>query len=105
MDRISQAKIFEDANRLAGIAKGNIASGSDNNISGFGDMLKNQINKINEMKVQSADMQEKFVMGDPNVTLPQVMALSQKSSIYTQLLIETRNKLVASYNDIMNMSV
>lgn len=105
MDRISQARLFEEANRLASAAKGNVGPTSDNNISGFGEMLKNQISKVNDLKAQTSDLQEKFVMGDPNVTLPQVMAVSQKSSIYTQMLIETRNKLVASYNDIMNMSV
>lgn len=76
-----------------------------NGISGFQDLLQTQIEKVNNVQQTASDLAERYVMGDQEVTLAQAMIAQQKSSVYTQFTIETRNQLVKAYNDIMNMSV
>jgi flagellar hook-basal body complex protein FliE len=43
--------------------------------------------------------------GDDSVSLSEVMIAGQKANIALQATIQVRTKLVAAYNDIMNMQV
>ncbi|MGP2704625.1 flagellar hook-basal body complex protein FliE, partial [Serratia marcescens] len=46
-----------------------------------------------------------FELGVPGISLNDVMVDLQKSSVSLQLGVQVRNKLVAAYQDIMNMPV
>ncbi|MBW3113875.1 flagellar hook-basal body complex protein FliE [Bacillus sp. MCCB 382] len=74
------------------------AVGSDN----FSQLLKNSIDEVNKMQVQSDQLTEKLVRGE-NVDLHQVMIASQKASITLQTTMEVRNKVVEAYQEIMRM--
>ncbi|MFC7784374.1 flagellar hook-basal body complex protein FliE [Rossellomorea sp. GCM10028870] len=68
----------------------------------FSQLLKNSIEEVNEMQVQSDQMTEKLVRGE-NVDLHQMMIASQKASITLQTTMEVRNKVVEAYQEIMRM--
>jgi flagellar hook-basal body complex protein FliE len=68
----------------------------------FSQLLKNSIEEVNDMQVQSDQMTEKLVRGE-NVDLHQMMIASQKASITLQTTMEVRNKVVEAYQEIMRM--
>jgi flagellar hook-basal body complex protein FliE len=68
----------------------------------FSQLLKNSIEEMNDMQVQSDQMTEKLVRGE-NVDLHQMMIASQKASITLQTTMEVRNKVVEAYQEIMRM--
>ncbi len=73
--------------------------------SQFGDMFKQALSHVNGLQQQSSSMRTAFEMGDPNMSLAQVMIASQKSSLAFEATVQVRNKLVEAYKDIMSMPV
>lgn len=71
----------------------------------FGQMFQNAINSVNETQKAASAMASAYEMGDPSVSLSQVMVASQKSSVSFQAMTQVRNKLVEAYQDIMNMPI
>jgi flagellar hook-basal body complex protein FliE len=71
----------------------------------FADMLKSSLDSVNQVQHQAEDMQKAFVMGDEKVSLSDTMIAMQKANISFQTAVQVRNKVVAAYNDIMNMQV
>lgn len=72
---------------------------------GFGDVLSQALNKVNEVQKSSASMSEAYIRGDRSIDIAEVMIASQKSSIAMQATTQVRNKLVDAYKDIMNMPI
>ena len=73
--------------------------------SGFSDLLKNSVEKVNDTQQQAKKLAAAFEMGDPNVQMSEVMVAMQKSSVSFQAMLEVRNKLVNAYQEIMNMQI
>ncbi len=71
----------------------------------FANVLKASLDGVNQAQHQSEDMQKAFVMGDDKVSLSDTMIAMQKANISFQTAVQVRNKVVAAYNDIMNMQV
>jgi flagellar hook-basal body complex protein FliE len=73
--------------------------------SGFGEVFSKALEQVSEQQKQSSNLQQRFQLSDPEVSLEQTMVASQTASISFQALIQVRNRFVAAYQDIMNMSV
>ncbi|MWN31949.1 MULTISPECIES: flagellar hook-basal body complex protein FliE [unclassified Gilliamella] len=71
----------------------------------FGSELKTALDKISQLQIQANQQATAFEMGDTNISLNEVMVSMQKSSVSLQFGIQVRNKLVAAYQEIMNMNV
>ncbi|MDX8399282.1 MAG: flagellar hook-basal body complex protein FliE [Gallionellaceae bacterium] len=71
----------------------------------FANVLKSSIDGVAKSQNQAREMQQAFVMGDDKVTLSDTMISMQKANIEFQTTLQVRNKVVAAYNDIMNMQV
>lgn len=71
----------------------------------FGEMLSNAVNSVNETQHASGSMAKAYELGDPSVSLSQVMVASQKASVSFQAMTQVRNKLVEAYKDVMNMPI
>ncbi|TAJ83666.1 MAG: flagellar hook-basal body complex protein FliE [Gallionellaceae bacterium] len=84
-----------------GAAKVPAASGSVD----FANVLKSQLDGVSQAQNQAEEMQKAFVMGDDKVSLSDTMIAMQKANIQFQTTLQVRNKVVAAYNDIMNMQV
>ncbi|WP_031435468.1 flagellar hook-basal body complex protein FliE [Methylomarinum vadi] len=69
----------------------------------FAAVLKQSIDAVNDTQQTSSEMAKAFEMGDPDVSLAEVMIASQKASVSFQAMVQVRNKLVEAYQDIMNM--
>ncbi|MBU2869955.1 flagellar hook-basal body complex protein FliE [Colwellia sp. E2M01] len=90
-----------DVNGIPTNSVGKINESSSN----FGDMLSKALNNVNELQAESGDKKKAFEMGDPNVTLGEVMIASSKSGIALDATVQIRNKFVEAYKEIMSMPV
>ena len=73
--------------------------------TGFGDLLKNAVDSVNEVQGTAKKMATAYEKGDPTVDLPQVMIAAQKASVSFQALTQVRNRLVSAYEDISKMPI
>ncbi len=80
------------------------AAGSTGGVD-FANVLKSSLDGVSQAQNHAEEMQKAFVMGDDRVSLSDTMIAMQKSSIQFQTTLQVRNKVVAAYNDIMNMQV
>ena len=72
---------------------------------GFGDLLKNTLDSVNEAQQTSRKLKTGFVTGSGDASLAEVMIAAQKANLSFRAVTEVRNKLVQAYQDIMNMPV
>ncbi len=73
--------------------------------SQFADMLGQALDNVNGLQKESRTMQTRFDLGDPNLSLVDVMVAKEKSGIAFEATVQVRNKLLESYKTIMNMPV
>ena len=71
----------------------------------FSVMLKNAVEGVNNMQMDSKDMQQRFEMGDPSLSLAEVMLAKEKAGIAFEATVQVRNKVLEAYKSIMNMPV
>ena len=73
--------------------------------AGFQQLLSSAVDQVNAVQKQSSNLAEAFQLGDPNVTLSQVVVASEKASVAFEAMSEVRNRLVTAYEDIMKMPI
>jgi flagellar hook-basal body complex protein FliE len=71
--------------------------------SDFAMMLKESIDSVNNTQKTSGKLSKAFELGEPDVSLAEVMIASQKASVSFQAMVQVRNKLVDAYKDVMSM--
>jgi flagellar hook-basal body complex protein FliE len=71
----------------------------------FGSVLKSSLDKVNDTQQAAAQLADRYTKGDDSVSLSEVMIAGQKANIALQATIQVKSKLVAAYNDIMNMQI
>ena len=71
----------------------------------FANVLKSSLDGVAQAQNSAESMQKAFVLGDDTVNLSDTMIAMQKANIEFQTTVQVRNKVVAAYNDIMNMQV
>lgn len=71
----------------------------------FQQLLSDAVNQVNSVQKQSGRLAESFQLGDPNVTLSQVVVASEKAGVAFEAMSEVRNRLVNAYEDIMKMPI
>lgn len=71
----------------------------------FAQVLKSSLDQVSKVQKTSEELGKRFALGDDTVSLSDTMIAMQKASISLQATIQVRNKLVAAYQDIMNMQV
>lgn len=95
--RAAQAQATQQANA--------IPQGQDSGRVDFSEVVKSAVDKVNETQQASSKLKTAFEMGDPNVTLADVMIAGQKSTVAFEATMQVRNKLVKAYEEVMRMSV
>ena len=71
----------------------------------FSEMLSDAINGVNSMQLNAKDQIKKFEMGDPGLSMADVMVAKEKSGIAFEATVQVRNKVMEAYKQIMNMPV
>jgi flagellar hook-basal body complex protein FliE len=86
-------------------APGDAGLGKNTNGVDFGAVLKNSLDQVNNTQQSAAKLARDFELGAPEANLTEAMITMQKASISFQYTLQVRNKLVAAYQEIMNMPV
>ncbi|WP_413724752.1 flagellar hook-basal body complex protein FliE [Sodalis sp. RH16] len=94
----------QQLHRAASQAAGNAG---DTPVTGgsFADQLSAALDNISDSQNKATMESQAYTTGNSPLGLNDVMVDMQKSSISLQTGVQVRNKLVAAYQDIMNMSV
>ena len=71
----------------------------------FSNLMQDSIREVNAAMQESRAMTTRFEMGDPSVSLAEVMVNSQKAGLQFQAVAEIRNRVLSAYQDVMNMPV
>ena len=71
----------------------------------FAAVLRSSLDSVAQTQNHAESMQQAFVLGDDKVSLSDVMIDMQKANISFQTTVQVRNKVIAAYNDIMNMQI
>jgi flagellar hook-basal body complex protein FliE len=71
---------------------------------GFGKMLDNVVSSVEGKQNNAQDMTRKVLLGDTDQLHQSVIAM-QEASVAFSMMIEVRNKLVESYQELMRMQV
>lgn len=72
---------------------------------GFGSILKTSLDQVNQAQQSAEKTARDFELGASSVNLGDVMVSIQKANIGFQGAVQVRNRLVAAYNEIMNMQI
>lgn len=96
------------AGALDGVSTGALAGagsvqGSDSS-SAFVNFLDNAVQEVNG-KMNAADVQEAKMMTGDSSNLHQTVISMQEANIALSLMVNVRNKLVESYQELMRMQV
>jgi flagellar hook-basal body complex protein FliE len=104
LSRTALPKITPDATELAGTQA---TAGSTQAASGpqsFGSVLDKFVNDVDGSLKNSQAEQTKVLSGE-STNLHQAMIAMQEASTSFSLMVEVRNKLVESYQELMRMQV
>ena len=71
----------------------------------FSNMLKQAVDGVNGMQLESKNAQQRFEMGDNLLSLAEVMLTKEKAVIAFEATVQVRNKVLEAYKQIMNMPV
>jgi len=71
----------------------------------FSGALARAIESVDAAQKRAETLTREFQLENPEVGLEETMVAVQKASIEFQALVQARNKIVAAYQEIMNMPV
>lgn len=97
--------VLSQLQSASGLKKGVSGAGGATPQGDFSKVITQALNNVSNLQAQSSQLQRRFQMEDPNVSLEQTMVAMQKSQIAFQSALQVRNRLVQAYSDIMNMQV
>ena len=93
----------DDGNKVGGL-HGLSGSQSTHGPSGFGDLVRQTVDKVNENQMNASKIASSYERGE-GVPLTDVVLSMQKSSLSFEATLQVRNKVLKAYEDILNMPV
>ena len=72
--------------------------------SGFGDLIRQTVDKVNTNQMEATKIASAYERGE-GVPLTDVVLSMQKSSLSFEATLQVRNKVLKAYEDILNMPV
>lgn len=103
MEKIEAQRLISEMQRLALQTQSLQIQKTPTNTM-FGSALTDALKGVNMEQIKANTLAEQFEMGKTD-DLAAVMIAGQKSSIAFQTVLQVRNRLVAAYQDIMNMPI
>lgn len=101
----NQSSMIRDmeAMRLAASNKNNLTN-QGSKVS-FKDTLANAYEGVKAKQSTSDSLTKRFVLGDPNVSMSQVVGASQESSVAFETAVQVRNKLLDGFKEIVDLQL
>lgn len=98
---LQQMRALQRANPLGELQGAGPAQGAPS--AGFAGELKRSLDRVSQAQQKASGQAEAFELGMPGVALNDVMVDLQKANIGFQMSLQVRNRMVAAYQEIMNM--
>ena len=95
---------MDDEGNKVGSLNGLSGSKSTEGPSGFSDLVRQTVNKVNQNQMNASNMASSYERGE-GVPLTDVVLSMQKSSLSFEATLQVRNKVLKAYEDILNMPV
>ena len=83
---------------------GKPAEGVGNVLQSFGDVLKNQMEHINNLQANANEATQTYAVGG-DIELHNVMLAVEKADMALQLAMQVRNKVIGAYQEITRMNI
>ena len=93
-----------DGNKVGSGLNGLNGSQGPQGPSGFGDLIRQTVDKVNANQMQASKISSAYERGE-GVPLTDVVLSMQKSSLSFEATLQVRNKVLKAYEDILNMPV
>ena len=101
----TQAKLPADGvQRIAESVSAPLSIRGGDGVDAFSDVLGKMVKEVNAKQAAAATSVEGSMTGE-NVPLHQTMLAIEEASVAFQLMVEVRNKLLESYQELMRMQV
>lgn len=71
----------------------------------FLDAMKQALSTTSQLQSESGRLSREVTFGNPTVSLEETMLAGVKSNIAFQATLQSRNRIVQAYTDVMNMQV
>jgi flagellar hook-basal body complex protein FliE len=94
----AEASPLPDASSVSGAAPAQ-GGGSE-----FSNLLSNMVSEVNDKQI-SASQTVNAMQSGQNVSLHQAVIAMEEANVSFQLMVEVRNKLLDSYQELMRMQV
>lgn len=104
MTDINTVNLINQMRSMSAQAEGSRIEGGANQTP-FNLIFQQALNQVSDLNSNADSLKTRFELGDPNVSLGEVMIASQKSNLGFEATLRVRNKVVEAYQDIMNMPV
>ncbi len=105
MSNLDINQVLTQMRVMAAQAENRVQQSEQPESAGFGELLRQSIDKVNETQQEASALRTAFDTGQSDVDLSQVMLAVQKSSLSFEAMVQVRNKLVEAYKDVMNMPI
>lgn len=70
----------------------------------FMDLLKENLDKVNDQQLYAENMTERFIKGD-DLEVHNVMLAEEEAKLSLQMAVQVRNKLVEAYQELSRMQL
>lgn len=90
--------------KKAGAKEGHESEGVGGILDSFGNILKDQMNHINQLETEAGEAKQLYATGG-DIELHNVLIAGEKAELSLQLAMQVRNKIVGAYQEISRMSV
>ena len=93
--------------KVVDAAFGSVSRKSESKTGGgdFASLIQQSLAQVNATQAQAESTTHQYQLKQNDVSLEDAMISIQKANISFQTTVQVRNKLVAAYNDIMNMQL
>lgn len=104
MSEINTVSLINQMRTMSAQAEGSMIGPGESQAS-FNHVFQQALNQVNDLTQTADSLKTRFELGEPGVSLGEVMIASQKSNLGFEATLRVRNKLVQAYQEIMNMPV
>ena len=105
MDAKGIDQLLGQLNAASAMASGKVDASPVPGAANFADMLKTAVEDVNSAQQGADKLAQAFEIGKQDASIQDVMISLQKANLSFQTMVQVRNKLVAAYQDVMNMQV
>ena len=105
MDTKGIEQLLSQLDATAALAAGKTTPAAEAGSANFAGMLKDAVNSVNAAQQDANQLAQAFQLGQPEANIQEVMVSLQTANLSFQTMVQVRNKLVAAYQEVMNMQV